>query len=46
MPRIEVFDPPMCRSSGVCGPNVDPLVTAFAADVEWLAGHGIEVVRP
>jgi len=21
--KLEVFDPPMCCSSGVCGPNVD-----------------------
>lgn len=45
MTRIEVFDAPMCCSSGVCGPDVDPLLAAFAADVDWLAGQGVEVVR-
>lgn len=45
MPRIEVFDPPLCCSSGVCGPNVDPLLAAFAADVDWLVSQGVSVTR-
>jgi hypothetical protein len=45
MTSIEVFDPPMCCSSGVCGPEVDPLLAAFAADLDWLAGQGVTVVR-
>jgi hypothetical protein len=45
MTRIDVFDPPLCCSSGVCGPSVDPLVAAFAADVQWLGQQGVEVVR-
>jgi hypothetical protein len=45
MTHIEVFDPPMCCSTGVCGPSVDPLVAAFAADVEWLTAQGVTVVR-
>lgn len=45
MTHIEVFDPPMCCSSGVCGPSVDPLLAAFAADVEWLTAQGVTVVR-
>jgi hypothetical protein len=45
MPRVEVFDPPMCCSSGVCGPRVDPRLAAFAADVDWLTAQGIEVTR-
>ncbi len=24
MVRIEIFDPPMCCSSGLCGPSIDP----------------------
>lgn len=27
--KIEVFDPPMCCSSGVCGPAVDPVFPRF-----------------
>lgn len=45
MTHIDVFDPPMCCSSGVCGPSVDPLLAAFAADVDWLAAQGVTVVR-
>jgi hypothetical protein len=45
MARLEVFDPPMCCSTGVCGPAVDPLLAAFAADAEWLASQGITVIR-
>ena len=45
MTHIEVFDPPMCCSSGVCGPSVDPLLAAFAADVEWLSAQGVSVAR-
>ena len=45
MTHIEVFDPPMCCSSGVCGPSVNPLLAAFAADVEWLSAQGVTVDR-
>ena len=45
MPHLDVFDPPMCCSSGVCGPDVNPLFAAFAADVDWLVSHGVSVTR-
>ena len=45
MIHFDVFDPPMCCSSGVCGPGVDPLLAAFAADVDWLTSHGVSVTR-
>ena len=45
MPRLDVFDPPMCCPTGLCGPSVDPLLAAFAADAEWLASQGVTVVR-
>ncbi len=45
MPRIEVFDPAMCCSTGVCGPVVDPLLPRFAGDLAWLAARGVEVAR-
>ena len=45
MTHIDVFDPPMCCSTGVCGPSVDPLLAAFAADVEWLTAQGVTVAR-
>jgi hypothetical protein len=45
MTHVEVFDPPMCCSSGVCGASVDPLLAAFAADLEWLTSQGVRVDR-
>jgi len=43
--RIDVFDPPMCCETGVCGPSVNPLLAAFAADVQWLLANGVQVAR-
>ena len=45
MKTITVFDKPMCCSSGVCGPSVDPALARFADDLRWLAGQGIQVQR-
>lgn len=45
MSILEVFDPPMCCSSGVCGPQVDPVLPRFAADIAWLKKRGIDVRR-
>lgn len=45
MKKLEVYDPAMCCSTGVCGPEVDPALVTFAADLTWLAGQGIEVRR-
>lgn len=42
---IQVFDPAMCCSTGVCGPAPDPVLPRFAADCQWLAGQGIRVER-
>lgn len=36
MTRVDALDPPMCCSTGVCGPAVDPLLAAFAADLQWV----------
>lgn len=45
MTTVEVFDPPMCCSTGVCGPSVDPALATFAADLSWLADQGVVVER-
>lgn len=45
MKTIEVFDPAMCCSTGVCGTTVDPDLARFAADVDWLASAGVSVSR-
>ena len=45
MKRMEVFDPPMCCSTGVCGPTVDPALVQFASDLHWVANQKIAVER-
>jgi hypothetical protein len=45
MKKLEVFDPAMCCSTGVCGVDVDPVLPQFAADLKWLEEHGIAVQR-
>jgi arsenite methyltransferase len=45
MTRLAVYDPPMCCSTGVCGPVVDPVLPRIAADLDWLRRQGIEVQR-
>lgn len=43
--KIQVFDPPLCCATGICGPAVEPKLVQFAADLEWLAKQGVEVER-
>lgn len=45
MPTVRVFDPPMCCSTGVCGPSVDPELARFTADLDWLKKQGVQVER-
>jgi AhpD family alkylhydroperoxidase len=45
MKRLDVYDPAMCCSTGVCGPQVDPVLVRFAADAKWLQERGVEVRR-
>ena len=45
MPFIIVYDPPMCCSTGVCGPEVDPKLAQLAGDLNWLKSQGVEVRR-
>lgn len=42
---LEVFDPPMCCTSGVCGPEPDERLARFSANLDWLKRQGIEVRR-
>ena len=45
MTTLEVFDPAMCCSTGVCGPQVEPHLARFEADLRWLGSQGAEVRR-
>jgi AhpD family alkylhydroperoxidase len=44
-PKLEIFDPPMCCSTGICGPSVDPKLVQVAADLKWLELKGVQVAR-
>lgn len=43
--KLEIFEPAMCCSTGVCGPDVDEKLVDFANDVKWLKSNGIDVDR-
>ena len=45
MSELLVFDPAMCCSTGVCGPEVDAELVRFAGDLEWLRSRGASVRR-
>lgn len=45
MKQIEIFDPALCCSTGVCGTSVDPKLVQAAADVEALKEQGVSVKR-
>jgi len=45
MSTFQVYDKPMCCSTGVCGPEVDPVLPQFAADLDWLKQQGHQVDR-
>lgn len=42
---VEVFDPALCCSSGVCGPAPDEELTSFASALERLKTCGVAVQR-
>jgi len=45
MSKVHIYDKPLCCSTGVCGPQVDPVLPRFAADLEWLKTQGHQVER-
>lgn len=45
MRKVEIFDPAMCCSTGVCGPSVDPELTRVASAVYSLEKKGFDVKR-
>ncbi|BCB04012.1 arsenite efflux transporter metallochaperone ArsD [Bacillus sp. KH172YL63] len=45
MKKIEIFDPAMCCSTGVCGPGVDPELTRIASAVYSLEQKGYSISR-
>ena len=45
MKNIEIFDPAMCCSTGVCGPSIDPELMRIATLVNGLSKKGITIKR-
>ncbi|MCK0473472.1 arsenite efflux transporter metallochaperone ArsD [Halalkalibacter sp. APA_J-10(15)] len=43
--KLEIFDPAMCCSTGVCGPSLDPELTRVASAVYSLEKKGYQVKR-
>jgi len=45
MTVIQVFDPALCCSTGVCGVDVDQQLVDFSADVDWAKQNGVQIER-
>lgn len=45
MTQIQVFDPALCCSTGVCGVEVDQTLVDFSADVAWASAQGARIER-
>ncbi|WP_298136329.1 arsenite efflux transporter metallochaperone ArsD [Acidiferrobacter sp.] len=45
MKHIEVFDPALCCSTGVCGVDVDQTLVTFSADIDWARHNGAHIAR-
>ena len=45
MKTIQVYDPPMCCSTGLCGTEIDPALVSFAALLTQLSQRGVKVER-
>jgi len=45
MKQIQIYDPPMCCSTGLCGTEIDPALVQFAALLTQLGQKGVRVER-
>ena len=45
MKTIDIFDPAMCCSTGVCGPSIDPELMRMATVINTLKEKGIIIKR-
>lgn len=45
MKTLQVFDPALCCSTGVCGAEVDQALVSFSADVDWAKQNGAQIER-
>lgn len=42
---IQIYDPPMCCPTGICGADIDPALVRFAALLQQIAAAGVTVER-
>ena len=45
MKKVQIFDPALCCSSGVCGTDVDQKLVDFSADADWAKQQGLVIER-
>lgn len=45
MVHIQVFDPALCCSTGVCGTDADQTLINFSADMDWAKLKGVQIER-
>ena len=45
MNTLQIYDPAMCCSTGICGPDVDPDLANFASLLSQLQQRGVKVER-
>lgn len=45
MKTIQIFDPALCCSTGVCGTEVDQALVTAAADIDWAKKQGVAIER-
>ena len=43
--KVEIYDPAMCCSSGLCGPAIDPVLVKMNDAIIALKQQGVEVER-
>ena len=43
--KIEIYDPPMCCPTGVCGPTTDPALLEIQEAIIALKNEGVDVQR-
>lgn len=43
--KIELYEPPMCCSSGLCGPELDPVLIQMSDAILALTKQGVTVER-
>ena len=45
MKSLQIFDPALCCSTGVCGVDTEQALVDFAADVNWVKEQGCSIER-